>query len=197
MTTRLEYRTNLTNKLLALEDGSYGDFEYSTAEMDTFLDLSVARLFPAVYRRVASDDIDVVGYGSALQGYVADDAIVYERVFMVEDADEYRPLTGWQIRPDRIIGIDATNISTVRVYWIDGFTIDPSDLGTNDIPDVYEPLINLGALIEALEARQDTGVRGEPQPTGVFQETQLLDRLKPRYDSLKQELAMSLPGMVL
>jgi len=194
MATRADYRAALNTKLLALEDGSYGDFEYETVQLDVYLDLAVARLFPAVYKRNSADDLEVTGYGTAGLGYVSDPSIDYERVYLVEDADELNPIVGWDIRPTKVVGIDTVT-ANVNVHWTEAYTLPADDVTATGIPSVYEPLINLGALIEALEARQDTGVRGEPQPTGIFQETQLLDRLIPRYDKLMQELAMSLPGM--
>jgi len=195
MATRLEYRTNLNNKLLALEDGSYGDFEYTTAELDTYLDLAIAALYPAIYKKNSVEALDVVGYGSAQLGYVTDTTIQFDSVYMVEDGDKLTTITAWEVRSDRVLGIDNTLYSSVNVHWIEPYTLDESDLGENTIPAVLTPLITLGALIEALEARQDTGVRGEPQPTGVFMETQLIDRLKPRYDKMLESFAMALPGM--
>lgn len=194
--TRLDYRNGLKNKLLSLEDGGYGDFEYSDTEHDTYLELSVARLFPAVYRKASASDLSVTVYGTSSFGYVQDASIDYDRVFLVEDADEFDPIVGWKARPDKLIGIDTQVVTNVNVYWTEPFTLPNDDVTESGIPDVYTPLVVLGALIEALEARQDTGVRGEPQPTGPFFETQLIDRLRPRYDQLKQELAMALPGMV-
>lgn len=195
MATREDYRLALDHKLLALEDGSYGDFEYSVLEKDTYIDLAVARLFPAVYRTASALGLTLTAYGTNLLGYAADDSVQYERVFMVEDAVELQQVVGWELRPTRIVGIDTNMVTTINVYWTEAFTMPESESAATGIPTVFEPLVNLGALIEALEARQDTGVRGEPQPTGQFQETQLLDRLRPRYDSLKADLAMSLPGM--
>lgn len=195
MTTRLDYRTDLSNKLLALEDGGYGDFEYSTTELDTYLALAVSRLFPALYKRNSANDLALTGYGTLLQGYVSHDDIEYDRVFLVEDADELQAIVGWDTRPDKVVGIDTSMFSTINVYWTEPYTLPANDIDPTGIPAQFEPLINLGALIEALEARQDTGVRGEPQPTGPFFETQLIDRLKPRYDQLKSDLAMSMPGM--
>jgi hypothetical protein len=197
MTTKATYRTDLQTKLLALEDGGYGDFEYSTAELDTYIELSVARLFPAVYQRVSAEGLALTQYGSALYGYVQDASIIYERVFLVEDATELDAIVGWSTRPDKVVGIDTETYTTVNVYWTDAYTLPSGDNTPTGIPAIYEPLINLGALIEALEARQDTGVRGEPQPTGPFFETQLIDRLAPRYDALKAELSMALPAMVV
>lgn len=197
MATRLDYRTALSNKLLALEDGSYGDFEYTTAELDTYLDLSVARMYPAVYTVQSVSGLSLTGYGQLFRGSVTDPDIVFDRVFMVEDADELNVIVGWEARPDKIVGLDTQLYSSCNIYWTEAYTLPENDIDPTGIPAIFEPLINLGALIEALEARQDTGVRGEPQPTGVFMETQLIDRLRPRYDALKQELAMALPGMRL
>lgn len=197
MATRLDHRNDLKNKLLGLEDGGYGDFEYTDTEYDTFLDLSVARLFPSVYKKDSVDGLTVTSYGSAGAGYISDSAIPYERVFMVEDANELTTVVGWDIRPTRIVNIDAGTYSTVNVYFTASYVLPSNDVDDDGIPSQFSPLINLGALIEALEARQDTGVRGEPAPTGPFYETGLIDRLKPRYDQLKQDLAMALPGVRL
>lgn len=196
MATRLDYRNNLKNKLLSMEDGGYGDFEFSDAEYDTYLELSVARLFPAVYTRSSVSSLSPTVYGSSQFGYVQDAGIDYDRVFLVEDATEFDAVVGWQARPDKLIGIDTQVVTAVNVYWTEAFTLPDDDVTETGIPTIYTPLVVLGALIEALESRQDTGVRGEPQPTGPFFETQLIDRLRPRYDALKAELAMSLPGMV-
>lgn len=197
MTTKAIYRTDLQTKLLALEDGGYGDFEYSTAELDTYVELSVARLFPSVYTRESATGLSLTTYGTGLLGYAQDSDIVYERVYLVEDADELDAIVGWSVRPDKVVGIDTEVYSTVNVYWTGAFTLPSGDNTPTGIPSIYEPLINLGALIEALEARQDTGVRGEPQPTGPYFTTQLIDRLRPRYDQLKSDLAMALPAMVV
>src|SRR6478609_5926597 len=114
MATRLEYRTNLNNKLLALEDGSYGDFEYTTAELDTYLDLAIAALYPAIYKKNSVEALDVVGYGSAQLGYVTDTTIQFDSVYMVEDGDELTTITGWEVRSDRVLGIDNTLYSSVN-----------------------------------------------------------------------------------
>ena len=197
MATRLDYRNDLKHKLLALEDGGYGDFEYSDAEYDTYLDLAVARLFPAIYKKDSVDGLSVVSYGSTGGGYVSDAAIPYERVFLVEDAVELTTVIGWDARPTRIVGIDTSLYATVNVYFTDAYTLPVNDVDDAGIPAQFMPLINLGGLIEALESRQDTGVRGEPAPTGPYYTTGLLDRLRPRYDELKQDLSMSLPGVRL
>lgn len=198
MTTRKQYRDHLKNKLIGLEDGSYGDFEYSDAEYDTFLDLSVSRMFPSVYKRASVDNLTVVGYGSNSLGYVSNKLIAYDRVYLIEDALEFTSITGWEVRGSRIVGIDTQLYNTVNAHFTDAYVLPyKDDVNTAGIPTMFEPLINLGALVEALEARQDTGVFNEvsPRATGHFQETQLIDRLTTRYRSLQTELAMAQPGM--
>ena len=162
-----------------------------------YLDLSVARLFPGVYTLESVSGLVLTGYGTRLQGSAAGADIPYDRVYMVEDADELDVIVGWKVRPDKIVGFDTQLHTAVNVYFTSPYVLPLDDMVDAGIPLMYEPLINLGALIEALEARQDTGVRGEPMPTGTFFETQLLDRLRPRYDALKQELSKALPGMAL
>lgn len=178
-----------------MEDGSYGDFEYSDLEYDTYLDLATLRMFPAIYKRVSSAPLSLTAYGTRDYGSVTHADIMYDRVYLVEDADEYDAITGWTVRANTISGIDNVLYTNVVVHWTTAYDLPTNDVDDAGIPNIYEPLINLGALIEALESRQDTGVRGEPQPTGIFQETQLIDRLKPRYDALKSDLAMAMPGM--
>ncbi|MGZ4518852.1 MAG: hypothetical protein ACXVGB_00345 [Mycobacteriaceae bacterium] len=194
--TRLNYRNDVKDKILSLEDSGYGDFEFSDAEYDTYLDLAVARLFPSIFKHTSVSALAPTEYGTQQQGYVQDDAIAYDRVYLVEDADEYAAIVGWQTRPDRIIGIDTGLYTSCNVYWIDPYVLPTNDVDPTGIPFQFEPLINLGALIEALESRQDTGVKGDPTTRYMpFIETQLMGYLKPRYDALKMELAMSMPGM--
>lgn len=199
MATRAQYRAGLKNKLLALEDGGYGDFDYEDADYNFFLSMAVARLYPAVYKKVAQTGLTLTTYGTmSLQAITP---LHPDRVFLVEDAVERQPVLGWKLSGTDIINIDpyqgagSATITSVNVYYHDAYTLNDTDTDDVGISAVYEPLINLGALIEALEARQDTGVRGDPPPTGQFQEVQLIDRLSPRYERLKTELAMALPGM--
>lgn len=200
MATRLQYRTNLKHKLLALEDGGYGDFDYEDADYDLFLALAVAKLYPAVYTKVKQANLALTAYGT--QSLYSITPTYPDRVFLIEDTVERAPVLGWKLSGTDIVNIDAsegagwTTISTVNAYYYDAYSLPADDVTDAGIAAVYEPLINLGALIEALEARQDTGVRGEPPPTGQFQEVQLLDRLTPRYDKLKEQLAMALPAWV-
>lgn len=195
MATREDYRLDLKDKILGLEDEGYGDFEYSDPEYNTYLELAVARLYPAVYKRVSMDDQSVTAYGTKGQGYVT--CQMSDRVFLVEDSTELEAVTGWQIRPGRVVGVCPTDHPTVNVYYHDAYTLPNDDVTDAEIPALFTPLIVLGALVEALESRHDTGVRGDPQPHGYHSETQLIDRLVNRYTLLKEEVAMSLPGVVL
>lgn len=193
MATRADYRADLSDKLLGIEDEGYGDFEFSSTELDTYLELAVARLYPAVHQRVSADEQSVTSYGTRSMGYV--DITNAERVFMVEDSTEMTPITGWGVRPGRIINIDTCQSTTVNLYYHDAYTLPADDVTDAGIPALYTPLVVLGALIEALESRHDTGIRGDEQPHGFHSETQLIDRLVSRYTVLKDELAMGLPGV--
>lgn len=194
MATRLQYREALEDKLLGLEDEGYGDFEYASTELNTFLELAVARLYPAVYRRVRDANRSPRSYGKNHFGYI--DTGFAERVFLLEDATELTPIFGWQMRPGRIVGISQEH-SGVNLYYHDAFELPANDDEDDEVAAIYKPLIVLGALIEALEARHDTGVRGDPGVTGDHKEVQLVDRLQSRYVSLREDLAMALPGVMV
>lgn len=193
--TRADYRTALNHTLLALEDGGYGDFDYDDTDLDFFLEVAVARLFPFIYRKV-SETFALVEYGT--QRYSAVTPTQPERVYRIEDASERTALTGWFVSGTDIINLDSSqghqSVSNVTVFYYDAYVMPGDDVALVEWSAVYKPLVILGAQIEALAARQDTGVRGDPPPTGQFQETQLLDRLIPRYESLRDGLTMSLPG---
>lgn len=195
MATREAYRNDLKDKILGLEDEGYGDFEYADTELDTYLELAVIRLYPAVYHRVAMENVAVVPYGSRGLGKV--DVPFSERVFLIEDANELEPVTGWSVRPGRVTDIDVRQWPTVNVYYHDAYVLPADDVTDAEIPALFTPLIVLGALVEALESRHDTGVRGDPQPHGYHSETQLIDRLSARYMVLKDEIAMSLPAVIV
>lgn len=205
MATRSTYRAELNNKLLSLEDGGYGDFEYTDDQLNFYLDMACVRMFPAVYQKVAATvpGGSIVAYGSGTLGYVLNTAasginvFPVDRVYGIDDAFEFDPVVNWQMRADRIVGLEQDKLSTygVILYYYDSYNMPTNDTSDAGIPDLYDGLINLGALIEAVESRQDTGVRGEPQPTGQFAEVSLLDRLTPRYEKLRQDLALSLPAM--
>lgn len=195
MATREDYRLDLKDKLLGVEDEGYGDFEYTDLELNTYLEMAVARLYPAVYKRVSIDDQSVTGYGNRYRGYV--DTDYADRVFLVEEATELEPVLGWQARPGRIVGIDTGLVDTVNLYYHDAYTLPNDDVTDAGIPAMFTPLVVLGALVEALESRHDTGIRGDEFPQGNHSETQLIDRLSQRYAVLKEELAMALPGVIV
>lgn len=196
MSTRLYYRNAVKDKILALEDSGYGDFEFTDGEYNTYMDLATARMFPAIYKRTSTSALPLVAYGAAGQGYAASPVIIYSRVYMVEDASELMPIVGWQVRPDKIVGINRELYTSVNVYWTIPYAMPSNDIDDAGIPVEFAPLINLGSMIEALESRQDTGVKGDPTTRYMpFIETQLMGYLKPRYDALKAELMMSMPGM--
>lgn len=142
---------------------------------------------------MSADDQSVTSYGTRGLGYV--DITNADRVFMVEDSTEMEPIGGWTVRPGRIVGIDTNQSTTVNLYYHDAYTLPNDDVTDAGVPDLYTPLVVLGALIEALESRHDTGIRGDEQPHGFHSETQLIDRLVSRYAVLKDELAMGLPGV--
>lgn len=198
MATRATYRNDLKSKLLALEDGGYGDFEYEDSDLNFFLSLAVSQLYPAVYKRVTQAALALTKYGT--QGHSSCTPLFPDRVFLVEDAAERTPIGGWRISGTDIVNIDTNMgvggvVASVNVYYHDAYSLNDTDTDDVGISAVYSPLINLGALIEALEARQDTGVRGDPPPTGPNQQVALIDRLTARYERLVGKHAMGLPGM--
>lgn len=195
MANREDYRDQLKNKIVGLEDEGYGDFEFTDIELNTYLEFSVARLFPAVYKKTALSSQAPTQYGTQLLGSIA--TTFADRVFMVETADEFEIVTGWSVRPTKIIGLDVSVATTYNLYYTDAFAMPGDDTTDLGLAAMFAPLVVLGALIEALESRHDTGVRGEPPPTGTHYETQLIDRLIPRYEKLKEDLAMGLPGVLL
>mgnify|MGYP001591679957 CR=1 FL=1 len=195
MAKRIDYRTDLIDKLVGLEDEGYGDFEFTTAELNTYLALATARLYPAVYTTTKIADKTVVAYGSVQLGAVA--TTFASKVYLVEDVTERDTVVGWKVRPGEIINIDSAIHPTVHLYYHDAYALAADDTTDLGLGAAYRPLLVLGSLIEALESRHDTGVRGEPQPTGPHQEVPLIDRLTARYDRLKEEMAMSLPGVVM
>ena len=196
MATRSDYRAALEDKILSIEDSGYGDFEYASSELNTFLELSVTRLFPALYKKVAATNQTPVAYGT--NGFKRL-AVAYEdKVFLVLDSNEQEPIYGWRMVPGYISSLDLDGLSgTVDVFYYDAYSLPASDTTDAGVPALWTPLIVLGALIEALEARQDTGVRGDPAPVGNNVEVPLLDRLVSRYETLKADLAMSLPSLTV
>lgn len=193
MATRLDYRNRVESKILGLDDEGYGDFTFEAEELNTYLELSVARLFPAVYKTVATATLTPTGYGNGRLGIAT--TSFADRVYMVEDATEFSPVYGWKTRAGKIIGLNIDNNPTVVAYYYDAYTLPADDTTDAGIPAMYTPLVVLGGLIEALESRHDTGQR--PDPPQGHSETTLLDRLSARYEALKSDLAMSLPALVV
>lgn len=193
MATRLQYRNSLKDKVVSIEDSGYGDFEFTDAEYNTYLELAVTRLFPAVYKRVQVAGLTPTNYGNANNVYIA--ATFPDRTFLVEDATELEPIRGWLPSGSGKILRLPKGIATFNLYYYDAYTLPSDDVTDAAIANIYTPLIVLGALVEALESRQDMGVR--PDPPQNFPETSLLDRLYRRYEQLKQEVGMSLPVVVV
>lgn len=193
MADREDYRTRLQRKFLSLEDEGYGDFEFATPELDTYLELSVARLYPHLFKRTKAAAQTPVAYGNADLGAVTISQA--DRVFLVEDATERQPIHQWQVRPGEIIGINVEDHPSVNLYYYDAYALPADDSTDAGIPDVWTPVIVLGAVIEALESRHDTGVRGDPGQIGVHHEVSLIDRLTARYQAAVGDLAMSLPAV--
>lgn len=190
MASKADYREDLESKLLGLEDGGYGDFEYTEEELDTYIALVVSALFPSLYKRNSEDGLTLTSYGSTGFAYSDIDA-PEERIYLVEDAETFEVVMGWETRPGRIIGLDDT-LSSVNAYYYGAYTLPVADAEDTTIPDEWTPLIVLGGLIEALESRHDTGIRPDDMPMG-YQQSSLIDRLSGRYERMKQDVAMSLP----
>lgn len=198
MTTRSDLRTALDARLVALEDGGYGDFEFTDAEKNLYLDLAVSQLYPAIYKKVSEEGLAWTLYGSYSDRCYIEPAFP-DRVFAIQEDGDMDYVTGWQIRPDKIVGLSvltnsATTVTTFTVYYHDAYTLPADDVTAIGVSDVYKPLIVQGALIYALESRQDTGVR--PDPSNGYQWAPLLDRLQRHYDSMRAEMAMALPAVM-
>lgn len=192
MATRADLRSDLNTKILAIEDSGYGDFEFTDAELNTYLELSVARLYPHLYKKVSLLSQAVESYGTNDYYRVATEHA--ERVFLVLDSTEQEPIFAWQIIPGYISKLDVYGMSGyVDIFYYDAFALPTDDVTDVTVPDRWFPVVILGALIEALESRQDSGVRGDEPPIGNNVEIPLLDRLIGRYEQAKEDLALALP----
>lgn len=195
MANREDYRTRLQAKLIGLEDEGYGDLEFEDEELDFYLELTVAELFPELYKVIKVGPLTVTTYGTS--GYLGQVSSSFpDRVFLVEDATELTPIYGWLPRPTSIVGLNTdlfVGTKSVNLYYYDAFALPADDTTDAGIAGIYTPLIVLGALIGALESRHDTGVR--PDPTAGHQEVGLIDRLQHRYDAMRNRLAMALPAV--
>lgn len=208
MATRHDYRINLQNKFLALEDSGYGDFDYDDQQLNFFLSMGVSQLYPAIYQRKVSNGLTLVSYGSQNLMYLPSPVPDVQAVFLIEDSVERQDILGWRSSGNDIVDIDpyqgggltGATVTKVDVHYHAPFFIDWT-LDTNvdaidvGIPSQFDPLIILSATLEALESRQDSGVRGDPPPIGQQMEISLIDRIQGRLLKLKQEMAMSLPAV--
>lgn len=133
----------------------------------------------------------MLAYGNEGKGRV--DFQLASRVYLVEDSTSLDVVLGWDCRAGRVMGLDTRAVSSVDLHYYDAYILPPDEATDAEVPAELTPLIVQGALIEAMEARQDTGVRGdEPWPNG-FQQTTLLDRLVAKFELMKSELEMNLP----
>lgn len=213
MATRADYRELLNNKFLGLDEEGYGDFEYEEPQLNDYLKLAVLGLFPSLFQlQVAvaaiegSDTFNAIPNCLTLETYGTLDLgsvslPQYERVYSVEDYAERQEVLGWRVRNGRVDGIDTDCHTAVNVHYY-----VPVELPENDVDDAgigveFTPVIILGAVIEALESRHDTGLKTQGEPlyryTGVHEETSLIDRLRSRYQELLAQVGMTVPGAIL
>jgi hypothetical protein len=196
MTTRLQYRTSLKDKLTALIDSDAADFDFSDTEYNVYLEMSLARLFPFIYARKTQLNLSTSAYGTTLGLSLVSGVTKAERVYMVEDAAERTPIAGWQARPEtgEILGIPF-EVPTVNLHYFDAFILPSDDVTNVPLGDEYLPLVIQGAIIEALETIQEV----PPRNTQMAMPTMsgILDRVIARYDRLKDQMAMSLPVVSL
>lgn len=197
--TRERLRDLLEHKFLGLDNEGDGDFEFEEDDLNAFLELSLLRCFPALYKV----DSDVAGtptaYGTQLLGYL-DTSDVSGTIYAVEDAVEMQPVTGWTLRPDgRVMGLDLGSYSTFTIYWYEPYTLPEDDTTFLTFPVEFVPLVILGAVLEALESRHDTGIQDDPDVRfpGQHHEIPLLQQVQKRYDQLRADIEMSPPAVVL
>lgn len=208
MTTRAQYRTNLINKFEALEDSGYGDFDFSDGEYNFYLSMGLAQLYPAIYQRLVIKNVPLVAYGTADLMYLPSPVPDVTTIFLIEDTTERQDVLGWRSSGNDVVNIDpwqsggsgAQTVTNCDIHyhapWFLDWTLDSNvdniDIG---VPFQFDPMIYLSATLEALESRQDTGIRGDPAPVGQFQDVSLIDRIQARLLKLKVEMAMSMPAI--
>lgn len=195
MATRADYRTALRAKLLNIEDSGYGDFDYLDADLNTYLELAVAKLFPVIYDRDSLASQTVTQYGTNYLGSVSL-SIDESRVYLVESSDEYEVQRGWSRRPGKLIGLDA-DITAVNVYYILPYAMPSSDGTAVGWPDEYKPLVVQAAFVEALESRQDIGTRPDPPQEGGRSRSMVIDSARSALERMKSDMGMALPSEVL
>lgn len=194
MATRADYRASLEARLLGLEDSGYGDFDYSSTELNDFLFGVSEKLFPALYKTAVEEGVTVTSYGTnGLYKATVPAGVVDDRIFMVEDAAELEPRTGWSVFSGVIRGLQFSD--AVNVHYWEAYSLPDDDVTDAGIPSEWYPVIILGAEIECLQARHDTGLR--PDPSTGYQQTALIDRLREQWGELKQELGMAPPVVVV
>lgn len=188
---RSDFRTEVRNLLTGLEFSGYGDFDFTDTEMDSYLALAVARLFPALYFRDSQDAIATSSYGTRGKCSATVTDGIEDRIYMVEDAEEQEALEAWSTRPGKVVDIcDA--FTSVNVYFYDAYTMPDDDITEADWPERWNIVVTTGAALEVMAARRDAGKRPDP-PSGS--EMSAFDRLQGRYDDLVRSMAMTLPAV--
>lgn len=180
--------------LIGLEDAGYGNMDFADDELNVHLDAALSRLFPTIYRKASVSSVAVTSYGERNLAY-ATIAVPEDRVFMVEDTTELEPVRGWALRPGKVIGLDDA-LSSVNVYYFAAYTLPSDDVTVLSLPDEYKVLVTTGAMLEAVASRYEVGRQPGPVENPIGGEGGLMDRLIRRYETLKNEMAMSLPAVV-
>lgn len=193
MTTRLDYRNALKNKIIGIEDSGYGDFEYQDTELDTYMSLANYRLFPSFYKRSTQTGLVPASYGTAGAYKITGITPDISRVYAIEDATEGTFIRNWKPFAGEIRNLDY-GYTSITVHYYAPYTFPSDDVTAVQLPDEYMDILVLAALIEALESRQDTGVR--PDPQSRLTELPLIQQLGSRLQALLQERALSLPSVV-
>ena len=155
MTTRADYRADLTAKLTAAADLNLG-----TSDLNLCLELGMARLYPDLHKKVQVSSQAVTEYGT--RNLAQFSTAFAETVYLVEDATELDPVSGWSVRPGKIVGLDRYCLTgdVVNFAYTTPYTMPSSDGTAVDWGDQYQPLVVLAAGVEALDmviaARADT-----------------------------------------
>src|SRR6266704_52992 len=106
MATRAQYRANLQNKFLALEDSGYGDFDFEDTQLNFFLSMGVSQLYPAIYQRKKVTNVPLVAYGTNSLMYVSSPVPDVTTIFLIEDYAERQDILGWRSSGSDIVDID-------------------------------------------------------------------------------------------
>lgn len=198
MTTRSDYRDLLSTKLTA-----EGDLNFEIEALDQALDIGLARLYPFMYKKDSVDAAVLVPYGT--QGSAEVVAPESDTIYLVEDATERIPLTGWSTRPGKVIGIPtySTYGDTVNYYFHEAYTWPADEDDDVEWPAKFQSLVLLSAAIEAIEMvlaqRADTNTYFAIQVRQGVSEEELMtlhDAWDRRLVRLREELGMELPAVV-